>query len=145
MNRSISCKVLELGGEGGGELGAVPLLAHRVGDFEEGGDGADRGHVAAFEGDDGTAHLGVLPDGHEDEVARETDLTTAVRGRKATPSLCSTIRLAASMLSTSMVLSSLMPGVPEQRVRLLEVAGVVVEEDELLVPDLRQTRRPPAW
>ena len=42
-------------------------------------------------------------------LPEETDLTTAVRGKKATPSLCSTIRLAASMLSTSMVLSSLSP------------------------------------
>jgi len=39
----------------------------------------------------------------------ETLLTIAVRGRNATPSRCSTILLAASMLSTSSVLSSLMP------------------------------------
>src|SRR5215217_8505526 len=59
-------KVLELGGEGGGELGAVPLLAYRVGDLEEGGNRARRCHVAPFQGDDGTGHLRVLLDGDDD-------------------------------------------------------------------------------
>ncbi len=72
----------------------------------------------------------------------ETLLTTAVRGRKATPRRCSTILLAASMLSTSIVLSSRMPAFAEQRVGLLEVAGGLVEEDELLLPDLREVAHP---
>src|SRR5215213_8281649 len=62
-------QVLELGGEGGGELGTVPLIAHLVGDLEEGGHGARRRHVATFQGDDRAAHLRVLLDGDEHEVA----------------------------------------------------------------------------
>ena len=40
-------EVLELGGQGGGELGAVARLAHASGDLQESPDGAGEGDVAA--------------------------------------------------------------------------------------------------
>ena len=40
-------EVLELGGQGGGELGAVARLAHASGDLQESPDGAGEGDVSA--------------------------------------------------------------------------------------------------
>src|SRR5918999_1974258 len=61
-------QVLELGSPGGREWGAIPLFAHRVRDFEEGGNGAGRRDVTALEGYDRATHLRVFLYRYEYEV-----------------------------------------------------------------------------
>src|ERR687889_1946546 len=133
-------QVLELGCQGGRERGATPIFAHRVGDFEEGGDRAGRRDVTTLESYDRATHLRILLYRYEHEVAGRDRPDHGSAGQKRDPQPVLDHPLGG--LDIVDLYSSELPyaGVPEQGVRLLEVARVVVEEDELLLTDLGQAR-----
>src|SRR5918994_1627464 len=63
-------EVLELGGEGGGELRPVLSLAQSARYLQERGDGPASGRVPALQGDDRARHPRVLFDGDQGQVPR---------------------------------------------------------------------------
>src|SRR5919112_4695039 len=118
-------QILELGRQSGGELGTVALLAHRIRDFEEGGHRPCRGNVTALEGHDRAAHLRTLLYRYEHEVAGRDRPDHGSAGQKRDPQPVLDHPLGG--LDIVDLYSSELPyaGVPEQVVRLLEVARVV--------------------
>src|SRR5688500_20033818 len=78
-------QVLELGSQGGREWGTTPLFAHRVRDFEEGGNGAGRWDVTALEGYNRATHLRILLYGYEHEVTGRDGPDHGRPGQKRDP------------------------------------------------------------
>src|SRR5919202_6238504 len=134
-------EVLELGGQGRGELGLVRSLAYLAGHLKEGLHGSRERHVSPAEGHYRALYLRAVLDLYQAKMPR------CHRGYDRRPGqerhAQAVFDHPLGSLDAVELYRLKLPDarVPEKRTRQLVVARGVVEEYELLAPDLRQLRR----